>query len=417
MSKNKLLLLLLALGFGASSHTQTLKLEAIIDSIKASHPVVKMYQHEIRSMDEAAKGARSWMPPQFGLGQFMTPYNVGLWRKNGDMNGMGSVMLSGEQMFSSKKKLDANERYMTAMSSVEKEKLNASLNDLLGDAKQAYFELIILRKKMNILDQNEKLLNLMIKNAEIRYKNGLEKISAYYKAKAALGNLQNMRLMFENDIKEKFVRLNVLMGKNAVREFEVDTTYQLKDYAGVFFDSTLFYSQRSDLRALDKDINLIHLKSETEIQNLKPQFGIRYDHMIGFGGQPMLYTIMGMVKVPMAKWSAKMSQANIESLKWKVNALQAQKEMMANEYSGMAQSMRNELDLKKRQLKLYDDNIIPALKNNVKTMQLGYEQNTEELFMLYDAWERLYMTQLDYTEILNQALKTQVNLERIMETN
>jgi outer membrane protein TolC len=417
MSKNKLLLLLLALGFGASSHTQTLKLEAIIDSIKASHPVVKMYQHEIRSMDEAAKGARSWMPPQFGLGQFMTPYNVGLWRKNGDMNGMGSVMLSGEQMFSSKKKLDANERYMTAMSSVEKEKLNASLNDLLGDAKQAYFELIILRKKMNILDQNEKLLNLMIKNAEIRYKNGLEKISAYYKAKAALGNLQNMRLMFENDIKEKFVRLNVLMGKNAVREFEVDTTYQLKDYASVFFDSTLFYSQRSDLKALDKDINLIHLKSETEIQNLKPQFGIRYDHMIGFGGQPMLYTIMGMVKVPMAKWSAKMSQANIESLKWKVNALQAQKEMMANEYSGMAQSMRNELDLKKRQLKLYDDNIIPALKNNVKTMQLGYEQNTEELFMLYDAWERLYMTQLDYTEILNQALKTQVNLERIMETN
>jgi outer membrane protein TolC len=417
MSKNKLLLLLLALGFGASSHTQTLKLEAIIDSIKASHPVVKMYQHEIRSMDEAAKGARSWMPPQFGLGQFMTPYNVGLWRKNGDMNGMGSVMLSGEQMFSSKKKLDANERYMTAMSSVEKEKLNASLNDLLGDAKQAYFELIILRKKMKILDQNEKLLNFMIRNAEIRYKNGLEKISAYYKAKAALGNLQNMRLMFDNDIREKFVRLNVLMGKNAVREFEVDTAYLLKDYAGVVFDSTLFYSQRSDIKALDKDINLIRLKSETEIQNLKPQFGIRYDHMIGFGAQPMLYTIMGMVKVPMAKWSAKMSQANIESLKWKVNALQAQKEMMANEYSGMAQSMRNEMELKKRQLKLYDDNIIPALRNNVKTMQLGYEQNTEELFMLYDAWERLYMTQLDYTEILNQALKMQVNLERIMETN
>lgn len=417
MSKNKLLLLLLALGFGASSHTQTMKLETILDSVKASHPVVKMYQHEIRSMDEAAKGARSWMPPQFGLGQFMTPYNVKLWQKEGiHSDGMGSVMLSGEQMFSSKKKLDANERYMTAMSSVEKEKLTASLNDLIGDAKQAYFELIILLKKMKILDQNEKLLNFMIRNAEIRYKNGLEKISAYYKAKAALGNLQNMRLMFDNDIKEKFVRLNVLMGKNTVREFEVDTTYQLKDYAGLVFDSTLFYSQRSDLKALDKDINLVRLKSETEKQNLKPQFGIRYDHMIGFGAQPMLYTIMGMVKVPMAKWSAKMSQANIESLKWKVNALQAQKEMMANEYSGMAQSMRNELELKQRQLKLYDENIIPALKNNVKTMQLGYEQNTEELFMLYDAWERLYMTQLDYTEILNQALKTQVNLERIMET-
>lgn len=416
MSKNKLLLLLFALGFGGSSFTQTMKLDAIIDSVIASHPVVKMYNHEIRSMDEAAKGARSWMPPQFGLGQFMTPYNVGLWRKNGDMNGMGSVMLSGEQMFANQKKLDADERYMKAMSSVEKEKLNATLNELINDAKQAYFELIILEKKIKILEQNEKLLNFMIKNAEIRYKNGLEKISAYYKAKAALGNLLNMRLMFENDIREKFVRLNVLMGKTEVRVFEIDTAYVLKDYAGIIFDSTLFYNKRSDIKAIDKDINLIHLKQETEKQNLRPQFGIRYDHMIGFGGQPMLYTIMGMVKVPMAKWSSKMNQANIESLRWKVNALQSQKEMMVNEYSGMAQSMRNEIELKKRQLKLYDDNIIPALRNNYKSMQLGYEQNTEELFMLYDAWETLYMTQLDYTELLNQALQMQVNLERVMET-
>jgi hypothetical protein len=48
-------------------------------------------------------------------------------------------------------------------------------------------------------------------------------------------------------------------------------------------------------------------------------------------------------------------------------------------------------------------------------MQLGYEQNTEELFMLYDAWETLNMTQLEYLELLNQVLKAQVSLERIME--
>jgi hypothetical protein len=35
--------------------------------------------------------------------------------------------------------------------------------------------------------------------------------------------------------------------------------------------------------------------------------------------------------------------------------------------------------------------------------------------MLYDAWETLYMTQLEYAELLNQALKMQVSLERLME--
>ena len=89
--------------------------------------------------------------------------------------------------------------------------------------------------------------------------------------------------------------------------------------------------------------------------------------------------------------------------------------MLANEYSGMAYGMRNELETKKKQLQLYDENIMPALKNNYKTMQLGYEQNTEELFMLYDAWETLYMTELEYTNLLNQVLQLQVTLERLME--
>jgi len=415
MLQNKLLPTLFALTVAFSSRSQTLPLNAVIDSIKASHPVVKMFDNEIRSMDEAAKGARSWMPPQLGIGQFMTPYDVRLWHREGDIPGMGSVMLSGEQMFPNRKKLDADERYMKAMSSVEKEKKNATLNELISDAKQFYFEWIILKKKLVIIAENEKILDFMIKNAEIRYKNGLEKISAYYKAKAALGDVKNMQLMFENDINEKKIRLNALMGRNALIDFDIDTTYQLIDYSGIVFDSTLFYTNRSDLKSLDQEINLTKLKQETEKAALKPQFGIRYDNMFGFGGQPILYTLMGMVKIPMAKWSSKMNKANIESLKWKTYAIQSQKEMIINEYTGMAYGMRNELQLKKRQLKLYEENIIPALKNNYKTMQLGYEQNTEELFMLYDAWERLNMKQLEYISLLNQSLVLQVTIERIIE--
>ena len=420
MLKNKILPILFASIAAMSSKGQTLQLDAIIDSVKASHPIVKMYTNEIRSLDEAAKGAKSWMPPEFSTGLWMTPYKPSLWKKMDDgmgniREGMGQYMIGGQQMLPNKKKQNADAAYMQAMSSVEKEKKNASLNELVNNARQLYYEWVIQEKKLVILAQNEKLLDFMIKNAEIRYKNGLEKISAYYKAKAALGNVQNMRLMSSNDIREKRIRLNALMGRNAMINFNIDTSFQLKDYGTVIFDSTLFYGNRSDLKSLDREIDLAGLKQETERQSLKPQFGIRYEHMFGFGGLPMQFTAMGMLKLPLARWSAKMNKANIESLKWKAEALQSQKQMMLNEYSGMAYSMRNELELKKSQLKLYENNIIPALRNNYKTMQLGYEQNTEELFMLYDAWETLYMTQLQYTDLLLQALQTQVALERLIE--
>ena len=400
-----------------SSTAQVMKLEAVIDSIRTSHPVVKMYDNEIRAMDEAAKGARSWMPPQLGIGQFMTPYNIKRWSRDGEMPGMGSIMISGEQMFPNKKKQDADEQYMKAMSSVEKEKKKASLNELVNDGKQLYYEWIVLEKRLTILSENEKILDFMIRNAEIRYKNGLEKINAYYKAKAALGDVKNMQVMYEYDIREKKIRLNALMGRHALTEFAIDTTYRLADFSDIVFDSTLFYNNRSDMRSLDREINLAQLKQETEKAALKPQFGIRYDNMFGFAGQPFMYTIMGMVRIPLAKWSSKMNKANIESLKWKADAIQSQKEMMLNEYSGMAYGMRNELDLKKKQMKLYETQIIPALRNNYKTMQLGYEQNTEELFMLYDAWETLNMKQLEYIELLNRTLLLQVTIERLMEKN
>lgn len=399
------------------SAQKLMNINSIMDSIKAGNPSFKMYEADIRSMDEAAKGAKSWMPPEVSTGFWMVPYNTSLWKK-GDMGttGMGQYMIGGQQMLPNKRKLNADAAYMEAMSSVQKEKRNATLNELINDAKKFYYEWIIIEKKLVVLEQNEKLLDFMIKNTEIRYRNGLEKISAYYKAKAALGNIKNMQLMFENDIKEKRIRINSLMGRNAMTDLDIDTAYQLNDYSSAAFDSTLFYNSRSDLKAIDKDINITWLKQETERQSLNPQFGIRYEHMFGFGGFPQQFTLMGMMKIPMAKWSAKMNKANIESLKWKANSLQSQKEMMVNEYSGMAYGMRNEIELKKKQLKLYEENIIPALRNNYKTMQLGYEQNTEELFMLFDAWETLNMTQLEYLSQLQQLLTMQVELERILET-
>jgi hypothetical protein len=411
------LLFILALSFFSNGvYAQQLKLQAILDSINSSHPVVKMYNNEIRSMDEAAKGAKSWMPPDVSTGLWMVPYNPKMWKK-GDMGetGMGQYMIGGQQMFPNKKKQNADANYMQALSSVEKEKKNATLNELVNDAKQFYYEWMILKKKLSILEQNEKMLDFMIKNAEIRYKNGLDKISVYYKAKAVLGKVQNMRLMYEADSRGKRIRINTLMGRNAMIDFDIDSSYNLKDYSTIVFDSTLFYTNRSDIKGIDKEIDLNWLKQETERQGLKPQFGVRYEHMFGFGGLPMQYSLMGMMKIPLTKWSSKMNRANVESLKWKAGALQSQKEMLVNEYSGMAYGMRNELELKKKQLKLYEENIIPALKNNYKTMQLGYEQNTEELFMLYDAWETLYMTQLEYIEILNQALKLQVSIERLIQ--
>ena len=86
-------------------------LNEILQTIDNANPTVKMYDAQIRSMDEAAKGARSRMPTEFGTGLWMTPYNPKLWQKgNNGATGMGQYMLSVQQMFPNKKKQDAGSR-------------------------------------------------------------------------------------------------------------------------------------------------------------------------------------------------------------------------------------------------------------------------------------------------------------------
>ena len=399
-----------------SAKAQTINLDSIINEIQKANPSLKMYDAEIRSADEAAKGARNWEPPMIGTGFWMVPYNPKYWKKgdNGSF-GIGQYQLMAEQMFPNKKKLDAEEKYLQSVSSPDVERKKAILNELIAEAKKNYYEWVIIKKKQSILDQDEKLLNFMIQSAEIRYKNGLGKIGAYYKAKAALGNIQNMRLMLDNDIKQRRIILNTLMSRDKLQEFDIDTLYIIKNYSSTVFDSSTFINARSDIKVIEKDIQVNYLKQNAERAKLKPEFGIHYEHMFGFGQLPMQYTLLGTMKIPLAKWSSRSAKANVESLKWKTESLNQQKQKLINEAAGMAYGMQNDIELKKKQIKLFDENIIPALRKNFQTMQLAYEQNTEELFTLFDAWETLNMTQLEYLQQLQDLMMMQVTLEKILE--
>ncbi len=400
---------------GITSSAQQLSIDQVKESILQNHPSLRMYDSEAKSMDAAAKGAWSWMPTELGTGFFMMPYNPRYTRETDMGEGMGQYSIAIQQMLPNKKKQAAEFSYMSTMSSVVKEKKQATLNELIADAKKNYYEWVVIKKKLNVIQENEKLLDFMVKDAEIRYKNGLGKLGAYYKAKAAAGNIQSMRLMLENDMHLRRINLNTLMNRDKETSFDVDTNVLLKDLINVGTVSLALVNSRSDLKAIDRDIQLTVLQQELERARLKPELGFRYEHMFGFGGQPLQYTAMAMVRIPFTNWSSRMNKANIESLGLRRESLGFERQMRINELSGMASGMQTELDTKRRQLKLYEENIIPALKNNYKIMQLGYGQNTEELFELYDAWESLNMIQLEYLDQLQQLLTLQVELERILE--
>lgn len=399
-----------------STAQNPLPLQQVLSEIKAKNPTLKRFDAEVRSLDEAAKGARSWMPPEVGTGFWMVPYNPKMIKGENGTGGMGQYTVSGQQMFPNRKRQSAEAAYMGSMSAVTKERREVSLADLFVEAKRNYYQWNVIERKLKVLAENEKLLDFMIKSADIRYKNNMGGLSAYYKAKAALGNIHNMRLVQQNELVQRRIALNTLMRRDRQQPLAIDTSMKINDYTSLAFDSTTLVQARSDIRAIEREVEVTGLQQELERAKLKPEFGIRYEHMFGIGrGVPAQYTLMAVARIPLARWSARGSKANIESLKWRTVALGEEKAALINESLGMLYSMRAEIETRRKQLKVYEDEIIPALKRNYQTVQIAYEQNTEDLFTLFDAWEKLNMTQLEYLDLLQQLLLMQADLERILE--
>ena len=393
---------------------QTLSLDAVLTNIKTNNPQLKMYDADIQSMDAAAKGAKSWMPPQVETGFFMTPYNSKLWKADEMGPGMGSYMVGVTQMIPNARKLKSDFNYMNAMSSVEKENKGYTINQLKALAKTNYYQWLVLNKKIKIADDNLLLLDYMIKSMEIRYQYNMDKLPTYYKAKSQYGALQSMIVMLQNDISQKRIMLNTLMARDKNTLFEIDETYKLNDFDTIKADTTSLSQNRSDVKAIEKTMVLNQLKIETEKAKLLPEFGVKYDHMFAFGEQPKQFSLMGMITIPMP-WSTKMNKANINSFKIKNEGLNWQKQMILNEAAGMISGMNTELINLKKQYDIAEKIIIPALKRNYDTAILAWQNNTGDLFVVLDAWEALNMAQIDALDKLQNILSTQVEIEKQLE--
>ena len=97
MKKTFIIMIMMCAGLIANAQTKTL--DEILNEIQNANPSLKMYDAEVQSMDAAAKGAWSWMPPEAGTGFFMMPYNPKYARK-GDMGeeGMGQYVFAVQKI-------------------------------------------------------------------------------------------------------------------------------------------------------------------------------------------------------------------------------------------------------------------------------------------------------------------------------
>jgi cobalt-zinc-cadmium efflux system outer membrane protein len=394
--------LLCLTGFTAHAQ-QPLPLDSVLARI-TRNPALQVYDAKADAENAYAAGAKSLDAPRISAGQYQTPYQV--------KPDMGSFMIQAEQMFTNPAKLRAREAYMKGMARVTAEDKNYTKNQLFAQARQYYYERVVLEKKVALLQNTKGLLEYMLKSANIRLTYGKEKLNNIYKAKAELFELENTREQLTNQISQNSIMLNTLMNRDKLTAFDVDTSIVLKPYETALTDTATLVASRSDIKGINRNIELQQLNAKMEYSKRKPDFGIQAGHMFSYGGYANQYLLMGSVTIPIASWASRSYKANLKGIQYEVSQLQQKKMDVLNQAQGQLARLKADLGSKKRQLINYQTNIIPALQNSYKTALLAYDQNTGDLPSVLEGIRGLQVSRMDALDRLQEILVLQVAYER-----
>lgn len=401
------------LGLTATTNAQVITLDSVLQLIDKQNPMLQEYDNKVKALNTYAEGAKSWMAPMVGAGTFMTPYPNQMLMDERDK---GSWMFSVEQQIPNPSKLNANKNYLASKASVEAQGRSAQYNLLRSEAKAMYYQWLVAEEKLHILTENERIIELMIKLARIRYPYNQGNLGNIYKAEGRLSEVQNMIQMTNGSIEESSFRLKSLMNVPVETQIMIDTatviTYEPNQ---LIYDTTALSSQRSDIRQIEKTIEVMRLNQQIQRYQARPDFKIRFDHMQPIGDMPTQFTAMAMVSIPIAPWSSKMYKSEVKGMQYDIEAMKKGREAILIETRGMLAGMASQLTRMKQQLENYEMKIIPALKKNYQTLILAYEENREQLPIVIDAWEALNMSQMEYIEKRQEYFNMIVSYEKELE--
>jgi cobalt-zinc-cadmium efflux system outer membrane protein len=392
------------LAFNLARAQTILPLDTVLARISRANPALLAYTAKASAQNEYAKGAGNLDAPKVSAGQYQTPYSL-------SPKG-GSFMIQADQMLTNPAKLRAKEAYMQGQSAVTEQEQAYLKNQLLSQARGYYYNEMVIAKKMALLENSRKTLEYMLKDANIKLTYGKEKLSNIYKAKADLYELDNTREQLDNQRRQNTVMLNTLMNQDKQTEFAVDTNLVVRDYESALTDTAGLASSRSDIKLIDRNIQLQQLNANVEYSKRKPDFGITAAHMLSYGGYPNQYVLMASVTIPIVPWASKEYKANLKGIKYEVTQLQSEKQDKLNQAEGQLASLRLDIGSRKRQLKNYRENIIPAMQNSYKTALLAYEQNTGDLPSVLNSIKDLQSARMNYLDRLQELLQLQVAYER-----
>lgn len=395
---------------GSWKESSALPLDSILQRIDRNNLALQSFALKAESFKYSADAATAWMAPMVGLGTFMTPYPGQEVMEGRDK---GSLMLQIEQSIPNKAKQNARKAYIESQSAGTLSGREITLNDLKAQAKSLFYSWLVAKQRINVLQQNQRIMEMMQKIEEVRYPYNQSQLSGVYRAAAKVEENRNMIRMQEGEIARARAWLSSLMNLPGDAVWQIDTAWIPDFVPAQDHDTARLAHARKDVQKMDQDIQTMQLNIAAMQTEKKPDFKLRFDHMYPLGKMmPQAYSIMGMVSIPIVPWASKMYKSETKAMQYNVQAMQKERASMLQETQGMLYGMQYEIQSMKQRINALEDKVIPTLRKSLDAAFVNYQENKQQLPVVMDAWEALTMMQLNVLDEKQKRYQMIVDYEK-----
>lgn len=433
--KNKLIILLFfILATGEITHAQIsppleeqrggVTLQQILDSIDIRNPGLQQFALQTQASYAMGRASKAWEAPVASAGVNEFPYSF-----SGKMNNVSEtparkmLMLRLEQMFPNFSRQRKEQVYYRSFANQHRDDRETLKNQLFTQAKIAYADAYIAEKKLTVLGEQEKQLQLLIKIAEGRLAYNQALLANIYKARASLNDLISSRIRLESTTEQAAATLNSLMDRPVDTTLPVDTTSDpLQQNIQILqVDSLYVLEHRSDIRHIADEIHTTELNRQVASTEAKPLFGITLDNMrmpgnASRGESSMyMYSAMAMVSIPIVPWSSKGYKAEVRSMDYEIQAMQKMRKSMVLEVLGAIRKDWLNLQAAHKDLQIFQTQVIPAYAKAFQANLNAFSENTGNIYETLMAWNDLTMKKMEYYDKLADLLNIRITLETEMQ--
>ncbi len=408
----------------AAAHAQqAYTLQQVLDSIAARNPGLQQYALQTQASNAMGEAAKAWEAPQAGAGVSEFPYGSIDKMSSGSFAPRRMLMLRLQQMFPNFSKQKKEAAYYQSFARQNQDDKATIQNMLFARAKMAYYDALIAEKKLVIIAEQSKQLQLLIQIAEGRLAYNKASLPNIYKAKAKLSDLGAMRIKTGSIIDQSVAIMNSLMDRPTGNALQIDTAEDpLQEQINILqVDTAYVQTHRTDILHTADEIHSIRLNQEVSSSQAKPQFGITWDNMRMPAGSPTgnssmyMYNIMGMITIPIAPWFSKGYKSEVGSMDYQVAAMQKMQDNQVQQALGNIRKDWLSLQSARRELRIFQDEVIPSYAKTYQANLDAFSENTGDIYETLMAWDDLTMKKIEYYDKLSDLLSIRVMLETEMQ--